>query len=353
MEVCPEKKLPLRRSIHRTPDRRVLPRMALSRQKTLKHHDMIGTVLAGKYRIDRLIGYGGMGEVFEAENLLLRRPVAIKIVANAQSEQALVRLCHEAHLVSAMQHPNICDIYDLGSLPGGAPYLVLERLFGETLGARLERERPRPLANGIILSIFTQILSGLDAAHSASIVHRDLKPENVFLTMRRGCPPHVKLLDFGFAKDLSGLRAQRITRPGDAVGTPRYMAPEQMRGEAADRRTDFFAVGLMLFESLTGTHPFEAPTLPALQRNVLREPPMPLTALRPDLSHELEMLLDCALARDPARRFASASAFSKSLQRVFRDLIEAEEDEEPVSETAPMETALPLLRDASPSSGGY
>lgn len=273
-----------------------------------------------------------MGAVFEAENLVLRRSVAIKVVAHAESEQALIRLCHEAQLVSAMQHPHICDIYDIGSLPGGAPYLVLERLQGETLAEHLERRRR--LANQVAAEVFRQILSGLDAAHRVSIVHRDMKPENVVLTMRVGCPPHVKIVDFGFAKDISGLRTASITRPGDAIGTPRYMAPEQLLAERVDPRTDLYAVGVMLFEALTGSHPFDAPTIAQLHWKVLRETPWPLTMLRPDLPLDLERVIQRALSRAPADRFSSA----REMQAAILDAMPAEEEEEdaPISATIPM-----------------
>jgi eukaryotic-like serine/threonine-protein kinase len=351
--VCPEKGLPLERSMHWIRGDAKPGESALQPQEQA----LIGTVLAGKYRVLRLIGRGGMSHVFEAEYLPLRRRVAIKVVANVRSEQALARLRSEARLVSAIHHPNICAIYDVGALGdgAGAPYLVLERLFGETLGSRIEREVR--LSNSMVVSIFTQILAALDAAHEASIIHRDLKPENVFLATARGCPPHVKLLDFGCAKDLTAGRGNEITRPGQSVGTPQYMAPEQLMGDPADRRTDLFAVGLMLFEALTSVHPFAAPTKAALQRNVLRGLfTSSLTTLRPDLGIAIETLLLRALAPSPADRFRSAATFQRALHRAFHDLVGAdldEDDDDDDDDTKTIALDLPRIDDASPSSGAF
>jgi serine/threonine-protein kinase len=334
-----------------------------------QEHPFIGTVLAAKYRILRSIGSGGMGEVFEAEDLILRRPVAIKVVVNPDSQNALTRLIREAQLVSAMQHPNICAIYDVGSLPGGSPFLVLERLHGETLGARLRREQ---IEDTIILDVFRQVLSGMDAAHRSSIIHRDLKPDNVFLSERLGFPPHVKILDFGFAKDLSGKRTRTITQPGSAVGTPRYMAPEQLLGKGVDGRTDLFAVALMLFESLTGRHPFDAKNITLLHMNVLGGMTARLATFRPDLPTALQSFFDRALAKSMDARFRSASEMHEALLRSLPFINEeTQADEEETTDTdripalaaklgdsvprqpvmTPVISPIPQLHEASPSSG--
>jgi eukaryotic-like serine/threonine-protein kinase len=327
--VCPRTRRSLGRSMHRESGMRPAER------------GLVGTTLENKYRVSKLIGAGGMGCVYEAENLLLRRKVAIKVVGGARSNEALLRLRREAELVAATHHPNICDIYDVGTLPDGSPYLVLERLVGETLAALLRREKR--LSEHAALDVFSQLLSALDAAHRARIIHRDLKPENVFLSRRIGCPPLVKLMDFGFAKDLTGSRARVITRPGHALGTPRYMAPEQLLAEPVDARTDLFAVGVMLFESLTGAHPFQADSVAELHRNVLRQPPFALRGLRPNLPAELEQVLSCTLARAPGQRFASATQLQRALVGAMALVPEEEDigvdvdfDAEPVSETVPM-----------------
>jgi eukaryotic-like serine/threonine-protein kinase len=271
---------------------------------------LIGLVLDGKYRILRLIGEGGMGQVYEAENLRLKRLVAIKVVGSGTRREALERLEREAQLVAAIQHPNICDVHDVGHMPEGGPYVVFERLFGETLAARTRGRRQLPLYAAI--DLFSQMLSGLQAAHVASIIHRDLKPENVFLVDRVGCEPLVKLVDFGFARDLTSA-AVRITRPGRSCGTLQYMSPEQLRCESIDHRSDLFAVGIMLYEVLAGRHPFEASSLTELQANILRSAPLPLRVRRPEVPQALEELIGWALARTPAARPSSAIELQRAL----------------------------------------
>jgi eukaryotic-like serine/threonine-protein kinase len=292
----------------------------------------VGSVLGGKYRLLDLIGAGGMGQVYEAENLHMRRLVAIKVVASAGGPQAFVRLEREAQHVAAIQHPNICAVLDFGRTPSGGPYVVFERLFGVTLGERMRRAGQ--LSVRAALDIFSQILSGLHAAHTSRILHRDLKPQNVFLVDRAGCPPLVKLVDFGFAQDLSA-RGNRITRPGHLCGTVQYMSPEQLRAEPLDHRSDLFAVGTMLYEALAGRHPFEAQSRVDLQTNILRAAPPPLRSRRPDLSRELEQIIAWALARLPAARPSSALDLQRALQSVVRSSLPSLGDDEPVSVTEP------------------
>ena len=242
---------------------------------------IIGTVLDGKYRILRLIGKGGMGQVFEAEDLKLRRMVAIKVVgARAAGPEAMLRLEREAHVIAAVPHPNICAVHDLGRMADGAPYVVFERLFGQTLAARIRGGRRMSL--NATIELFAQVLSGLGAAHAKQIIHRDLKPENVFLVDRPGSEPLVKLVDFGFARDLGATDA-RITRPGRLCGTAQYMSPEQLRAEPLNPRSDLFSVGIMMYEVLAGRHPFEATSLVDLQINILRGTFVDLRSRRPDV----------------------------------------------------------------------
>jgi eukaryotic-like serine/threonine-protein kinase len=292
---------------------------------------LLGAVLDGKYRILRAIGYGGMGTVFEAENLALKRLVAVKVVSRPDSEDALARFAREAAIVSSIQHPNICDVHDVGVLPDGGPYIVLERLQGDTLHARLQRPIRAPVTE--LVDIFVQILSGLHAAHASRILHRDLKPQNVFLVDRAGCGPLVKIVDFGLARDLSA--TNRLTKPGRLCGTVQYMSPEQLRGEALDQRSDLFSVAVLLYESLTRRHPFAAPTAVELQTNILRADPVPLRSLRPDVPAALEDMVAWAMARSPAQRPSSALELQRGLLSAVRGHVPAE-DAEPVSLTNPM-----------------
>jgi serine/threonine-protein kinase len=301
----------------------------------------VGKTLDRKYRIVRRIGSGGMGEVFEAENLVLRRRVAIKLVSSSArvSEEAIARLRREASAISCLHHPNVCDVYDMGVLEDGKPYLVLEHLKGETLERRLAARR---LTSSAAIEIFSQILSGLQMAHGVGIIHRDLKPANVFLVSRAGCGPLVKLLDFGFAKDVSGTLWRTITRPGMACGTPQYMSPEQLRAQPVDARSDVFAVGVMLFEALAGVHPFRGMSVLDIGTKIIRESAPRLRAVRPSVSPLLDDVVARALAKRPEDRFASALEMQRAL------LDEESDDDTPPSDTRPW--PLPYLPTASPPS---
>jgi eukaryotic-like serine/threonine-protein kinase len=288
----------------------------VTKEKVLPH-PLIGTKVGGKYVVQRLIGAGGAGEVFEAEHVHLHRMVALKLVGASASPQAVARLEREALLVAAVHHPNICDVYDFGTLPDGSPFIVLERLFGETLADILRRKTKLPL--GSTADIFAQMLSGLQAAHGAQIVHRDLKPQNVFLADRLGCAPLVKLLDFGFAKDTSGLRTRSITKPGTVFGTIQYMSPEQLKNEPAIPQSDLFAVGIMLYEALGGVHPFSGATLGEVRANVLRGQPAPLGPLRREVTTEINDVVMKALAIRPEERYQTALDFQKALAQAFVD----------------------------------
>jgi serine/threonine protein kinase len=292
---------------------KTLERNVNVQQPTEARSLLIGTVIAGKYRIERLLGRGGTAEVYEAENTVLRRPVALKVLRHASSTHGALRLQREALLVAAIHHPNICDVYDAGALPNGAPFVVLERLSGETFASHLKHAgRLSPVAAA---DVFVQILSGLQRAHGANIVHRDLKPQNVFFVDRLGCAPLVKLLDFGLAKDLSETVGRSITMPPRMlVGTPAYMAPEQLLGSTASPRSDLFAVGIMLYEALTGKHPFLAGTLDELEMNVLRCQPRPPREVRRDLPYSIDALIGRALSRDPSDRWPTALAFQEAVK---------------------------------------
>lgn len=190
--------------------------------------ELVGRVIGDKYGVTGLIGEGGMGAVFEAEHLAIGRLVAVKVLhpKHAQNRDAATRLHHEARVVGTIGHPNICEVYDLGRLDDGSPYLVMERLHGETLAQRIVRVGRMIPAD--VIDVAVQILSALIVAHDKGIVHRDLKPENIFLSERPGMPPLAKILDFGISKaaDLDDA-ALDLTRTGMVMGTPYYMAPEQ------------------------------------------------------------------------------------------------------------------------------
>ena len=267
-----------------------------------------------------ILGEGGMGTVFEAEHITLGRSVAIKVLhsAHATKKDSIRRFQQEARAAGAIGHPNICGVIDLGTLDDGSPYIVMERLLGETLADRVASEGGLPFED--VIDILIQVLSGLVAAHEQQIVHRDIKPENIFLTQRVGCPPLVKLLDFGVSK-MTGrggaVRAEdlALTRTGMVMGTPFYMAPEQARGERdLDARVDLYACGVILYEALTGRRPFTAANYNALLVQILTASPRPAIELRPALPPGFGAVIDKAMARRREDRYATASDFQRDLQ---------------------------------------
>ena len=260
----------------------------------------------GPYRIQNLLGAGGMGEVYRARDSRLQRDVAIKVISTTYRPDAemLKRLEREARAISQLNHPNIVAVYDVGS-ERGVEYVVMELLEGETLGTKL---KAGPLSPRKALDYATQIARGLGAAHEKGIVHRDLKPENVFIT-RDG---RVKILDFGLAHQLRGdselsQAMSKLTAPGMVVGTVAYMSPEQARGLPVDRRSDVFSFGAVLYEMLSGKLPFEAETVFETMTKIVNAEPRDLKELAPNLPPFLYRIVSHCLEKAPDARFQSAS----------------------------------------------
>jgi serine/threonine protein kinase len=262
-----------------------------------------------------------MGTVYEAENLALGRSVAVKILHPSQvrKKDAVKRFHQEARSAGAIGHPNICEVYDFGTLDDGSPYLVMEKLVGETLSDRIASEGG--LAFDDVIDVLTQVLSGLVAAHERGVIHRDIKPENIFLTRRVGCSPVAKILDFGVSKMihpvLSGEREEDLdlTRAGMVMGTPYYMSPEQARGDRnLDARVDLWACGIILYEALTGRRPFQAANYNALLMQILTRDPRPARDLRPALPFAFDAVILKAMARSRDDRYTSATDFQQDLQ---------------------------------------
>ncbi|HEX6272495.1 MAG TPA: serine/threonine-protein kinase [Polyangiaceae bacterium] len=270
-----------------------------------------GDIIDGKYRIVRLMGEGGMGAVYEGENTRIHRRVAIKVLHASVAEQgeAVARFEREAQAAGRIGSEHIVEVLDLGTLPSGDRYLVMEFLDGEGLGNRI-KARGRLTAQELSPIAF-QLMEGLAAAHGAGIIHRDLKPDNVFLLRTRGGKADfVKLLDFGISKfsALSGDSGFSMTRTGAVMGTPYDMAPEQAKGSRElDHRVDIYATGVILYEALTGQVPFNADTFNELLFKIVLEEPKPLEQVDPSIDRGFAAIVSKAMARDPAHRFQNAT----------------------------------------------
>jgi serine/threonine protein kinase len=270
--------------------------------------ELIGQLVDRKYAIRGVIGQGGMGMVYEAENLGLGKLVAIKVLAQqaaGASSQALERFHQEARTAGAMGHPNVCEVYDLGQLEDGRPYMVMERLTGETLRQMIARDAP--LTEETVVIVGAQIFAALAAAHRRGVVHRDIKPENVFLHKPAGDTFVVKVLDFGVAKavsraSLSDTDMQSLTDSGIVMGTPYYMAPEQATGDRVAAPCDVYAACIVLFEALTGRRPFEGTSHVEVVTNMLTCMAARVSAFRPNVGAKLDALIHSGLARSPDAR---------------------------------------------------
>jgi len=277
-----------------------------------------GEIIDGKYRTIRLIGEGGMGAVYEAENIRIHRKVAIKVLhaGVAETAEAVQRFEREAQAAGRIGSEHIVEVLDLGNLASGDRYMVMEFMDGDSLSGRIKSKGR--LSPSELYPIAHQLLAALDAAHGAGIIHRDLKPDNVYLLRSRsGVADFVKLLDFGISKfnQLSGDSGFSMTRTGAVMGTPYYMAPEQAKGaKDADHRVDLYAAGVILYESVTGEVPFNADTFNELLFKIVLEEPRPVQQLAPEIDPGFAAIITKAMARDPAARFQTAKEFQLALE---------------------------------------
>jgi serine/threonine-protein kinase len=276
----------------------------------------VGSTVGGRYRVRHILGVGGSASVYEAEDLTFGRTVALKIPhGNAGATTvAAKRLVREARASGAVGHPNVCEISEIGALPGGTPYVVMERLVGETLRDRITNVGRLPF--GDVVDVMMQVLSGLGAAHEHGIVHRDVKPENIFLSRRSGCPALVKILDFGLVAS-DQLMKEELTAAGRVVGTPHYLAPEQIRGTREfDAAVDLYACGVVLYEATTGRRPFTSSNIAELFREILGGTPAGVIDLRRDTPPLLAAVITKAMSVASGDRFASASLFQAALAKI-------------------------------------
>ena len=281
----------------------------------------IGQVVNGKFRVEALIGQGGMGRVYRALHLTLERPVVLKMLHRGLTSDPSVaqRFHREAKAASRLTHPNSIQVLDFGEAEDGTLFMAMEHLGGRDLGALIAEAGPLPEAR--IVRIGAQVLEALGEAHAQGVIHRDLKPENVMVEDRRNEPDHVTVLDFGIAKISDpGPGEGTLTQAGLVCGTPQYMSPEQARGRPLDPRSDLYAMGVMLYQMASARLPFEADTPVGYLTKHITEPPAPLRERCPDLavSPRLEALVGRALSKEPAGRPPSADAFRAELLACLR-----------------------------------
>ncbi len=276
-----------------------------------------GDLLAGKYRVERVLGAGGMGVVVAARHIELDQLVAIKFVRDEAiaSEDAVQRFLREARAAVKLKSEHVARVLDVGKLESGAPYMVMEFLEGSDLGKILNDNGPAAIdaaADWIL-----QACEAVAEAHAAGIVHRDLKPENLFLARTVGGGQKIKVLDYGVSKAMGGASGEMsgLTRTRAMLGSPLYMAPEQMRSSRdVDARADVWALGVVLFQMLTDRWPFEADTMPELCLRVVTEPPLALGSIRPDVPPGIVGVIERCLEKNPAKRFANAAELATALE---------------------------------------
>lgn len=294
---------------------------AVSASEQAPEDPRIGLVLLDRYRIVKKLGAGGMGDVYEGVHELIGKKLAIKCLHADFSAhpEAVARFQREARAATAVGNEHIVDVSDIGELPDGSPFMVMEYLEGQELAGIVDETKKISIPRAIKIAL--EILEALHAAHESGVVHRDMKPENVFLIRRGENEDFVKVLDFGISMitENSDAALGRMTQTGVAMGTPNYMSPEQAKGDRdLDHRTDLYSLGVILYEVLTGKVPFSAGTLAVLMTKILTESPRPISDIRDDVPVALDRIILRAMAKAPAVRYEDAEEFADAL-RPFLD----------------------------------
>jgi eukaryotic-like serine/threonine-protein kinase len=280
-----------------------------------EHGVRVGTVVAGKFRLDEIVGSGGMGVVFKAWHLELEEHVALKFLlpSRAADRELRQRFALEAKAAAKLRGEHVVRVHDVGTLPGDVPYIVMEYLEGRTVGAMLRERGPLPVELACELTI--QACEALAEAHARGIVHRDVKPENLVVTLGHDETPLLRMVDFGISKVALALDPGRTNPGGTVLGTPYYMSPEQLDGVVdVDGRTDIWSLGAVLFEMLAGRKPFSGQSFASLASEILTQPPRQLRKLRFDAPEELEAIVSRCLAKRPGDRFATVAELAAALE---------------------------------------
>jgi eukaryotic-like serine/threonine-protein kinase len=283
--------------------------------------DLIGKTIDGRYKVERVLGEGGMGLVYQAKHTVLNKPLAIKVLRPdvSRDEEIITRFRQEAQSATAIGNQHIIDISDFGTLPDGSTYFVMEFLEGTDLTGAIEKGEP--ITAPRMIHIGLQLCDALSAAHSAGIVHRDLKPDNIYLVSRGKDKDFVKVLDFGIAK--VGGNSSKLTRAGQVFGTPHYMSPEQCSGTGVDHRTDIYAIGIIFYEMLARKVPFDADNLMGILTKHLYEEPVPLSQIVPDIPEALERVIARAMAKNVEERYANMDDLADDLRRAQQGIAPA------------------------------
>jgi serine/threonine-protein kinase len=287
--------------------------MSAAEKTTLKPAIQTGYLLAQRYRIQTLLGFGGMGEVYDAYDERLERAVAVKILplARSRSEEHIERFQRQADVATRIPHPGIVQIYDSG-IDGEIHYIVMERLVGQELSRIISQHSP--LSVTFAVDVAVQIARATHAAHRQGVIHRDLKPSNILLTRGENDAEIVKILDFGVAKIKNNFS---LTQTEEVMGTPTYMSPEQLKSSKyIDARADVYSIGCILYEMLTGHPPFVASSEMELVLKIKNDPPEPINRRRRDIPDKLASIVEKTMAKDPAERFATAHLLANALEQI-------------------------------------
>ena len=329
-------------------DQRFCPKDGMTLRLQNETGDLVGSIVADRYHVLRKLGEGGMGQVYLAEHVKMGRKSAVKVMnpAMVKDADAISRFNREASNASKINHPHVADVYDFGETADGVIYLAMEFVDGPSLTKLIEDQGTATLPPARTASIVRQTAEALAAAHDMGIVHRDLKPDNIMIARERDGGDCVKVVDFGIAK-AADVASQKVTKTGLVVGTPEYMSPEQLAGDKLDGRSDIYALGLVAFHMLTGRLPFPADTVQESMIMRLTERPRKLSEMRPDVgwTPELQAVLDRALERDAAARYAKAADFGRDFARAVEEMLNPR-----LAKTAPLD-AVPQtrVRDVAPS----